>query len=201
MVAGNDLESDPSPFEGTPFEEVDHAVYNRSDYAVDRMVSEAGDIYKAAKDRGVISVEDYVIRNEAFYADGVGPVAATADELTWSAAYTLDLSEAIEPGTPEMREVEETFELPNRRVSKYLASFLRRGYRVLYDYTEETGLPMHPEKLKLDTPVILEDEYYDEAFYWLDRYPGVRAPSDSFEWQWKDAEEGETAEASEQSEA
>lgn len=198
MRHGNDPPSEqPDPFDEYPhFDPVPEVTTLTKDDWIKTALEQADKIRRTARDRGIVSDDEHVIEavsipedwvpKKGFYIHRVGPLAVTCENLEWGAAYSMNLAEAPEPGGKEWAEAAGELSMPT--YPKAGPSFVKSAYKTLYEYTEETGRPLHTEKLIHDSQVYLKDREYPVCFKHLDQLPGVNPPADKFAWQWVEPE-------------
>ena len=116
-----------------------------------------------------------------FYHYIVGPTVATAPDVTWHSAFTIDLETAPGHKSDDWWETAESFNLSPRAPERGTPSKISAAYAELERRTERnapTPIAVHPRSFRSVGPYV-SDRAFERAMECLSAFEGVHAPDDS----------------------
>ena len=133
----------------------------------------------------------YTPTNLYFYE--IGATVATADGVSWNAAFTMDLEEAPSFKSEAWKDMASEFQLTEFEADKGTESMIMCAYNALEKMTKRNGgfRAVHPKELRTKGPRI-KDRYFELAMTCLAECDGVNGPTDGPAWSYVDPERTDT---------
>ncbi len=131
----------------------------------------------------------------------IGAVVATADGVSWNAAFTMDLEEAPSFKSEAWNDMASEFQLSDFEAEKGTDSVISCAYNALEKMTKDNDgqRAVHPKELRAHTPAV-GDRYFELAMQCLAECDGVSGPTDGPAWSYVDPEVATTTEEAESGE-